>query len=137
VGGTSAFGHSWKYLFVFSFHNRDQSTDAWIFYIIFNRRNHNVNPKANQKMSPKNEKERKNDPGSSKNSPDELKILGSTETEAKMIETISQDTLIPLEECRNKIDSLVDLGLLVMEHNSDQYGHEVVKVRRVSKELDD
>jgi predicted transcriptional regulator len=69
-------------------------------------------------------------------SPDELKILASTESDAKLIENISRDTQIPLERCRLKINGLVDLGLLVVEHDSDLYGHEVVKVRRVSKELD-
>ena len=68
--------------------------------------------------------------------PDELKILASTESEPKLMENISQDTEIPLERCRVEIAGLVDLGLLVVEHDSDLYGHELVKVRHVSKELD-
>ncbi len=69
-------------------------------------------------------------------SSDELKILASTEFEPKLIENISQETQIPLEQCRDKIAGLVDLGLLVVEHDSDLYGHEVVRIRHVSKELD-
>ena len=82
------------------------------------------------------EKETDNNRGGSSTSPDELKILATIESEAKLIENISRDTQIPLEQCRVKIKGLVDLGLLVVEHDSDLYGHEVVKVRRVSKELD-
>jgi hypothetical protein len=67
---------------------------------------------------------------------DELKILASIESEPKLIEKISQDTKIPLKQCHVKIAALVDVGLLVVEHDSDLYGHEVVKVRRVSKKLD-
>jgi predicted transcriptional regulator len=86
--------------------------------------------------SSKNERKNKNDQWSSKTSPDELKILASTELEPKFIENISRDTQIPLERCRTEVAGLVDLGLLVVDHDSDLYGHEVVKIRRVSKELD-
>jgi len=72
----------------------------------------------------------------SESSEDELKILASVGAQPKMIETISEDTQIPLERCRDKIADLVELGLLVIEHDSDLYGHEFVKVRRVSRDLD-
>lgn len=69
-------------------------------------------------------------------SADELKILASARFEPKMIETIAKDTQIPLQRCRDMIEGLVDLGVLVIEHDSDLYGHEFVKVRHVRKESD-
>jgi hypothetical protein len=65
---------------------------------------------------------------------EELKILASTKKGPKIIEIISSDTQIPLDECRIKIAGLVELGLLVIDRDSDLYGHEVLKFRRVSIE---
>ena len=64
---------------------------------------------------------------------EELKILAYTQSEPKWIDVISRETQIPLERCRDEIAGLVELGLLVIERDSDLYGHEVVKVRKVSE----
>jgi hypothetical protein len=65
----------------------------------------------------------------------ELKILASTRSGPKLIEEISSDTNIPPAECRDRIVGLIDLGLLTVEHDSDLYGHELLKVRFVSRQI--
>jgi len=66
---------------------------------------------------------------------DELRILASIESRPKLIEEISSVTKIPAQECRDKVDLLMDLGLVAVEHDSDLYGHELLKVRRRSRLL--
>jgi hypothetical protein len=76
--------------------------------------------------------DRNDDPDLIISSP-ELKILASTRSRPKMIEEISSETHIPPAECRDRIVGLIDLGLLALEHDSDLYGHELLKVRFVSR----
>jgi hypothetical protein len=64
---------------------------------------------------------------------DELRILASIGSGPKLIEEISSATKIPAQECRDKVDLLLDLGLVVVEHDSDLYGHELLKIRRASR----
>jgi len=66
---------------------------------------------------------------------DELRILTLIESGPKLIEEISSATKIPARECRDKVDLLMDLGLVAVEHDSDLYGHELLKVRRRSRLL--
>jgi len=61
------------------------------------------------------------------------KIISSTTSGPKSIEEISSETKIPAKECQDKITDLVDLGILVIEHDSDRYGHELLKVRRAGR----
>jgi hypothetical protein len=64
---------------------------------------------------------------------DGTRILTSVVSGPKLIEEISSDTGIPLGRCRARIDELMDVGLLEVEHDSDLYGHELVRYRRPSR----
>lgn len=63
----------------------------------------------------------------------EMRILASTSSGPKSIEEILSETKIPADECQAKIADLVDLGVLLIEHDSDRYGHEMLRVTRVRK----
>jgi DNA-binding IclR family transcriptional regulator len=67
--------------------------------------------------------------------PEELKILALIESGPKFIEEIASASKIPPQECRDKVDLLVDLGLVAVEHDSDLYGHELLKIRRAARLL--
>jgi predicted transcriptional regulator len=64
---------------------------------------------------------------------EEMKILASTSKGPKLMEEISSDTQIPLVTCTQKVADLIDLGVLIIEHDSDLYGHELVKYGRASR----
>ena len=66
---------------------------------------------------------------------DEVKILGSASKRPKSIEEISTETRISLDKCSEKIIDLMDLGLLIIEHDSDLYGHELVRYRLPSTQI--
>ncbi|MDG6907870.1 MAG: hypothetical protein JRN20_19025 [Nitrososphaerota archaeon] len=58
---------------------------------------------------------------------EEVKILASTSSTPKLMDEISLETNIPLDICEKKVMDLVDLGLLTVQHDSDLYGHELVR----------
>ena len=71
----------------------------------------------------------------SSETPDELMILACTRSGSKLMEEIISQTGVSPERCRDKVSKLVDAGLLVIEHDSDYYGHELVKFRHPFKKF--
>jgi hypothetical protein len=62
---------------------------------------------------------------------DDLRILASIGSDAKSIQEISEIANIPVSSCDRLVVDFVDLGLIVRERDSDLYGHELIKFRRV------
>lgn len=65
-----------------------------------------------------------------KKAPVELRILETISTTPKPICEISSETSIAIEECRRVLDDLMDIGLVIERHDSDAYGHEIIRFRR-------
>ncbi len=72
--------------------------------------------------------------GSAGKIPEELKVLTSISKGPKLMEEISSDAGVPLEACKQKVLDLIGLGLVVIEHDSDLYGHEFLKYRLPSRQ---
>lgn len=67
--------------------------------------------------------------------PEALKILASTASHPKLIEELASDLGTSLVDCRKKVDEMISSGLLVVDHDSDLYGHELLKIRNASKQF--
>lgn len=63
-----------------------------------------------------------------------IEVLSSSSV-AKSIEEISSEAGTLTQECRRIVDDLIDIGLVSEVHDSDAYGHEIIRFRRRSRAI--
>jgi len=62
-------------------------------------------------------------------------VMVSSSRAPKSLNEISREVRMPEEICRLVLDQLTDVGLLAETHDSDAYGHEILRFKRRSRTI--
>ena len=65
--------------------------------------------------------------------PEDLAILALLSLAPKSINELSSETKVPMEKCHRLVEWLMDIGLIRAQHDSDAYGHEIIRFVRFSR----